>query len=175
MDYDKDIRIDETALDVEWLEQPMLMRKYGQYQAETRQAMSLAKERLEYIKAKLDREIRSDPDAYGLPKTTEGAISGAITLHEDYQDAMKDYIDAQYENDVAIAAVKAFEQRKTSLENLVRLYGQQYFAGPSVPRDLSQEWVNHENQKRSNAKIKIGGGNTEETPKEQAPVRRRKK
>lgn len=174
MDYERDIVIDETALDVEWLEQPVIMRRYGQYQAETRQAMSLAKERLEYIKAKLDREIRSDPDSYGLVKATEGAISGTITLHDDYQDAMKDFLDAQYENDVAVAAVKAFEQRKTSLENLVRLHGQQYFAGPSVPRDLSKEWVDHENRKRSNAKVRIGGS-TEEKTEEQTPVRRRKK
>ena len=40
---------------------------------------------------------------------------------------------------MAQGAVYAFEQRKTSLENLVRLHGQQYFAGPKMPRDLRKE------------------------------------
>ena len=44
-------------------------------------------------------------------------------------------------------------RQKTALENLVKLHGQQYFAGPSVPRDLSKEWERHERQKSVDAGV----------------------
>ena len=48
---------------------------------------------------------------------------------------------AQYELEVMGAAVRALDQKKSALENLVRLQGQNYFAGPSVPRTIGAEWV----------------------------------
>ena len=35
MNYEKEILIDESALDVEWLEQPRLMMRYTRHAAET--------------------------------------------------------------------------------------------------------------------------------------------
>jgi len=39
-------------------------------------------------------------------------------------------------------------QRKDALENLVRLHGQQYFAGPKMPRDV--QWERQQKIERSN-------------------------
>jgi len=155
MNYEDDIKIDELALDIEWLDQPRLMLKYTKYQAETRKQMDLAKERLELVKAELDKKIRSDPESYGIRKVTETVVTNTIVLTDDYQKAVDDYLNAKFEYDVASGIVKAFEQRKSSLENLVRLFGQEYFAGPSAPRDISKEWEIRERQKRANKKIKI--------------------
>ena len=44
--------------------------------------------------------------------------------------------------------LKAFEQRKDALENLVRLHGQQYFAGPKIPRDLPSEMEKRTNKNK---------------------------
>jgi hypothetical protein len=52
---------------------------------------------------------------------------------------------------MAQAAVNAFEQRKSALENLVRLFGQSYFAGPKMPRDL--HWEKEEKEKSVNSGI----------------------
>ncbi|OQC75323.1 MAG: hypothetical protein BWX44_00054 [Spirochaetes bacterium ADurb.Bin001] len=158
LDYEKDMGIDETALDIEWLRQPELMNKYVRYQAEMRKRMDQAKERLDYIKARLEKNIRSNPDEYGLGKVTEGSISSTILCQKEYQDASQVHIKAKFENDVAIAAVKAIDQKKTALENLVKLLGVNYFAGPSAPRDLSVVWneqVKQRSRKENNKNIKI--------------------
>ena len=42
----------------------------------------------------------------------------------------------------------AIDQKKSALENLVKLHGQMYFAGPSIPRDLDKEWEKREKEKR---------------------------
>jgi hypothetical protein len=140
MNYEDDISIDESALDIEWLRQPELTMKYGLEAAQKRKDMDLAKERLDFIRSKLDKEIRENPESRGLVKVTEAAIQNAILLQPEYQSASSDYISAKYEYEIVMVAVKALEAKKAALENLVRLHGQLYFAGPKVPRDLEQEW-----------------------------------
>lgn len=151
MNYEKDIRIDETALDVEWLNQPELMRKYTRYQAGLQLDEDEAKENLEFITAELDKEIRSNPEKFGIEKITEGVIKNTILLQDKYKDINKEYLNAKFENNTGKGAIKAIDNRKKALENLVTLHGQQYFAGPKVPRNLS--WEVQERQKRADKAV----------------------
>ena len=158
MDYEKDMKIDETSLDVEWLDQPQLVMKYTRIQAEAHREEEEAKEKLDLVKAQLDKDIRTDPEDFDLgdvPKITEAVVNGAILESDKYKDAFKEWIDAKFENTIAKGAVRAVDTRKASLENLVKLHGQQYFAGPSVPRDLSKEWEKKEKDRRANEKVII--------------------
>jgi len=155
MNYERDISIDETALDVEWLDQPRLMLKYAQYAAKCKTELDRAKEALDVVKAELDREIRQNPGDYGVNKITESAVQSAILVQPQYQQASKDYTDSKYEYEIAVAAVRAIDQKKTALENLVKLHGMSYFAGPQVPRDLSTEWQKKQQQAKSDQKVKI--------------------
>jgi hypothetical protein len=141
MSYGDDINIDEDGLDVEWINHSRLMMKYCRKAAEAHRDMDLAKERLDLARATLDQAIRSDPKAYGITaeKPTEASINAAILMNVDYQTASTAYIDAKFENNVANDAVRAFDHRKSALENLVRLHGQSYFAGPAIPRNLHDE------------------------------------
>ncbi len=156
LDYERDIQIDPNALDVEWLEQPDLMRKYAKYAADVKRVMDETKERLDVTKAKLEMEIRTYPANFGLEKVTESAIQSTIILQESYQELSKEYIQAKYEYDVATAVLRALEQRKSALENLVKLLSVSYFAGPQTPRDLSQEQLQRRKQREQNTKVKIG-------------------
>lgn len=153
MKFEEDIRIDEDALDIEWLNQPRLMLKYSKISAEAKMEMLLRKEVLDLIKADLDKEIRSDPEKFGIVKITETAVSNTIISHKLYKEANTAYLQAQYEADIARGAVSAVEHKKDALENLVRLFGQNYFAGPQVPRDLSYEWQQTQKQKTTNETV----------------------
>jgi hypothetical protein len=139
MNYEKDIEIKCDQLDLEWLDQAALMIKYGRISAQANLDRDKAKVELDLVKAELDKAIRKAPEKYGLEKVTETALLNAITSHSDYLSAQELYQQAEYEASVAKSAVYAFDARKTALENLVKLHGQQYFAGPRIPRDLTQE------------------------------------
>lgn len=155
MDFEKDVSIDESSLDTEWLDQPRLMAKYTKHAANQKRQLDLAKEQLEVVKADLDKDIRTNPDSYSIAKITETVVQNTIQTQSEYQDAMKDFIDAKYEYEMSQAAVRSIDQKKTALENLVRLHGMSYFSGPSVPRDLSKEWEQKEKQKEANDKVKM--------------------
>lgn len=155
LNYEEDIKIDPDALDVEWLRQSELMLKYTKHAAEMKKEMDDAKERVEMIRASIDNSIRLDPTRYRLEKITEGAIQSKIIEEPHYRAEVEKFSAAKYEYEIAQAAVRAFDQKKTALENLVRLLGVSYFAGPQAPRDLSKEALQQKERQKQNSKVKI--------------------
>ncbi len=147
MDYEKDITIDVDALDVEWAGQARLMIQYAKHAAKMRLEVDRKKEQLDIIKAELDKKIRISPEDFGIVKLTESFVTSTIITQKEYMIVNEEFLQVAYESNMAQGAVRALEGKKTSLENLVKLHGQQYFAGPSVPRDLSKEWEQHEKQR----------------------------
>lgn len=152
MNYQKDIVIDQDALDVEWLNQPALALRYGKHWACCVEDLARAEEHLKIVQADLVDMVNQDPAAYlgeGI-KPTIGNIDAYVIRHEDYKVAKDEVIKRQYEVNVAnIAKMEIGNSRKSALENLVRLHGQNYFAGPSVPRDLSKEALKVAQSKRA--------------------------
>jgi len=165
LDYERDSTIDANALDVEWLKQPELMRSYAKYAAYTQKELDMAKERLNTGKAEIEMKIRQNPKAYGLDKVTDAAVQSAVLLQDEYQKLSQLYINARYENDIANAVVRAIDQKKTALENLVKLLGTAYFAGPRIPRNLSVEWLKDQERRNQNKKIRMSKQRTKDLEK----------
>ena len=153
MDYEKDIKIEQSALDVEWLQQSTLTFRYTKHAAQMGLELTKVKEQMNLVRAELDKKIRKNPNDYGLEKVTETPVANAILEQKEFQAIQSKYNDAVYEYDIAQGAVRALADKKSALENLVRLHGQSYFAGPSVPRDLSKEWEAKETRAESNSKV----------------------
>ena len=147
--------IEESALDIEWLNQPSLFLKYARQLAQSEKYMDESKENLDLCKAKIDFEIRENPEEFYLGKLTEPLILNTIIQQEEYKNKSNNYIEAKHEVKLLVQIVKALDQRKNALENLVRLHGQSYFSGPSEPRDLIREANKNKIRKDSNDKIKI--------------------
>jgi hypothetical protein len=163
MNYEIDIEIDESALDVELLEQPSLALKYGKHWAEKARELTQAEENVKLIRSKLIKEAHEDPDTYlgeGI-KPTGPVVEAYYREHEDHIQAKEELVEAQYQLNIAEIAKKEISvTRKSSLANLVELHKQQYFAGPSIPRDLIEEKANRqalkeEKRKEANKKVKI--------------------
>ena len=138
MSYEIDMSIDENSLDYELLEQPTLMTKYSRLLAEARRDRDLSKESLDLKKAEIDLDIRDNPANYNLEKVTVAAVEACILMEDEFQEAQKALNNANYEVNVLQGVVSAIDHRKSALEQLVKLYGQNYFAGPAVPHNLSE-------------------------------------
>jgi len=151
MNYEKDIIIDESALDLEWLNQPSLFMKYAKNAAKAQMELDHAKQSLDIAKAEADKEIRENPEKFDLVKATEVAIANTILIHPQYKEAYDAYLEAKYECEMARSAVTAFDQRKNALEYLVKLLGQNYFAGPALPRNISK--LKEQRQQQTDAGI----------------------
>jgi len=138
LNYEKDLRIDEDSLDMEMLNQASLFMRYAKHYAFTQRTVDEEKQKLDIVRADIDKQIREHPEKFKIEKVTEGAIQSAILTEGSYNIAYKKLLDAQYEKNMAGNAVQAMNIRKEMLEGLQKLLAQSYFAGPSVPHDLSK-------------------------------------
>lgn len=127
-DFEGDLSIDALALDMEWLEQPILFFKYSEALAKARKAKDKAKIAYLIARARVRKELADKGQ-----KTTEAVIEEEVSTTPE----MDDYIEACYVEDLLDAAVRAMHQRKAALENMVELLKMQYFSSPKEPRDLA--------------------------------------
>jgi len=156
LDYKTDVEIDETALDIEWLNQPKLAMKYGVYLVKCKDRLLRAEESLKLIKAQLNTQANEDPDQYlgqGV-KPTGPNVEAFIRSSKKHIAAKNEFMDASNEVNIADIAYQQISRvRKEALENLVKLHSAHYFAGPSVPRELSYEVAQKQIQQRSDTQV----------------------
>lgn len=155
LDYEEDMRIDETALDVEWLEQGQLALRYGKHLANLSYKLRRLEEKKKTTRSELIQEANKDPEkCCNKSKTNAGDIEAYYRNHPEYKEVIEELLETQYEAEYAgVAKNEIAFTRRMALENLVRLHGQQYFAGPSIPRDLNKEWERREKHKLANAGV----------------------
>lgn len=141
IEYAADMRIDETALDVEWLEQTEKAMFYCEHAAAMRRKVAILDEEKKLIRARLIKKANKNPIlCCGKAKPTAIDIEAYYRTHKKHIRIKQKLIEAQYQLDIAEAARSEISYtRKMALENLVTLHGQQYFAGPREKRNLSRE------------------------------------
>lgn len=139
-DFEQDILIDPEALDVECCRQAELFHKWSELASKVKGEVEKAKFDMDTVFARLDLKVRKRPGKYGLEDPKEAAVKATVSTHPDYLAAVAKYHDWRAESLWLDRAVDALEMKKRMLEELVKLHGLQYFAGPSSPRNLAKEW-----------------------------------
>lgn len=139
-ELEADKAIDPEQLDVECAEQADRFFKWAERLVEA--AVNLEREEfdLEVLEARLQLEAREYPERFNIKNITETAIKSAVKSCAKYVDAYRVYLDAKREKLLLEKAVGAMDMRKRMLESLIDLFGREYFAGPSAPRDLVGIW-----------------------------------
>jgi len=125
-----DLEIDEYNLEQEWINQSALYGKYARIAADARRELDEAKVRLDVVKSEVDKEIREDPDKFGLARVTEGSISNTIVRQSKYGEASQEVIDARYQLDLANSMTAALDHRRAALGKLVDLWLASYYSEP---------------------------------------------
>jgi len=157
MNYERDTRIDVDALDTEWADQADLARKYAKHLTNTKAEVSRLEERKKTKRSELIVKANKNPlELLNKKSPNAGDIEAYYRTDREYIQIVKELIDLQEEAEFEELAFQEIAwTRKKALENLVTLHGQQYFAGPKVPRDLSKEYQKKHDQKKADEKVKI--------------------
>jgi hypothetical protein len=124
--------VDENELVEEWVNQPRNIGKFIREQADARYELDVAKSNLDLVRAKLDLNIRENPEEYDLPKVTEASIAGAITLQDEFQKAQKKVTTIKHRVDLLQGVITGLEHKKRALEKLVDLHMQDYYSTPKA-------------------------------------------
>lgn len=122
----ENLEIDEFNLDNELKNQSSIYFMYASMFADADAETRRCKEAIELAEAEADNRARNNASG----KVTEALIKTMVTQDDEVLEAHRVYLDALNRRNKIEAAVKAFEQRKSCLDNLVRLHTTQYFAEP---------------------------------------------
>lgn len=151
LNYEEDIKIDESALDIEWLEQAALSLKYGRHLSNLKSIQRQLEEKKKTTRSELVLKVNKNAEILiGKKSPNAGDIEAFYRNDPGYKAVIEKLNVAIEEAEFADIAYQQISwTRKAALENLVKLNGQQYFAGPSMPRDLTKEVENKERIKRT--------------------------
>jgi len=159
-DYEEELSIDPSALDVELLIQPNLFLKWSRLYRRAERKVRQAEEKVKVMRSKLINKGIARPGLVSKKIKASGKVPTGPQLEAYYRThpdhlAAKDELDrAMYERDILYDAVTAFRQRKDVLRDMVQLCNQEYFATPSVPRDLRRE-LDKRMERRVDRKTKV--------------------
>lgn len=138
-----DRQLDPEELDINALAQADLYGKWAERSAIAKALEERLEWEVEKKEAELQGRIRKYPAQFGLESSTEAAVKAAVRVHKEYITAKEKYLDARAEAMLLDRAERSLDQRKRMIEELVKLHGQQYFAGPKMPRDIISAWQAH--------------------------------
>lgn len=154
VDYEVDVSIDESALDVEWLHQAEKFMTYSRLLAQADRKTRSLEERIKVLRAHIVLDSSGKSSLGKGQKPTGQVIEAIYRDNKEHRELKRRLNAAQYKADIYRSAVFAFQQRKTALENLVILHGQNYFAGPNVPRNLTKEEIINRKREEANKKVR---------------------
>ena len=123
------LSISKHNLDDELVMQPQLYDEYAEKLAEAESERDTAKLIMELYEAEADARIRSEE------KGTENSIKLTIRRDEEYQRLVKNYYEAKKTAKKMEGVLDAIQQKKSSLENLIKLYLNNYYSAPNVSKD----------------------------------------
>ena len=138
LDFENDLNINLNDLHTEWKNHANLRYKYASEVSYLDKCVKKANEGIAVIKAKIIKQCKIDN-----MKSTVQQIDAFCSAHPDYLEAKNERIDIEYNLNMIKNALRAFDDRKTALENEVKLWTGNYFSTPvedqKVPSDQKME------------------------------------
>lgn len=129
MDYENWKPADKRILDTQWEEQSNLFRHWARKLALKLKEVDDQKTNMERIGYEMDRVFRAKRAG---EKFTEAVIKADVSLNSKYMQEQNTLSELQGELGMLKAEIESLHQRKSALENLVKLHGQEYFSVPFV-------------------------------------------
>ena len=135
LETDPRFPLDKRRLDDQWEEQPGLFMEYALALENALADVDALKADMDRTAAKMNIRVRDRFTREGI-KVTESLVNATVIQEESYLNAHAALQDAQEQASRLKVMVQALNQRKSALESLVRLHGQEYFAVPvAAPGD----------------------------------------
>ncbi len=129
IDFEQKFPIDRHDLATEWDYQSELFRHWAKRLREKEEELRDANDALNEVFAEEYEKIKEEEEN---KKLTETAIKNKIVLTEEYDKFKKIARALESEVGALKVDVQSLEMRKTALENLVKLHGQEYYSHPTV-------------------------------------------
>lgn len=148
--FDEDaLDVDPNNLDLNCVGHAKFMRVWGDKLAAARRNTREVKANLKLVVAEEKQTIRNTQFGPGGKPLGNEPVDELLQLNGRFQTAQQQVIQAEYEEELIESKVKAIESRgRTGLDNMVKLFGQQYFAPPRADPETRQRYESTANARR---------------------------
>ena len=145
LNFEKDLSIDKYKLDDECVTHSGLYYRYSDLEADAKNQVGILADNLKLKMGEVNIEIRNGFIKKEV-KFTEAVISAEVEKDEKVIEVREELRKAELSHSRLQAGVRAFEHRKSQLDNLVKLYCAGYFSTPSngKPKDSINEQASRE-------------------------------
>jgi len=120
LDINKDSRINPNDIMQSLFDQASKFNKYASAHANYKAQLERKKVMNELLYAKLDIDVRSNPEEFGIGDIKEKLVEAAVKDNQKYKDAIKEYFDLNDKMHKFEASKKTMEQRSYMLTNIVQ-------------------------------------------------------
>jgi hypothetical protein len=149
-DFEKDISIDKYRLDQECVTHSVMYYRYNSLAADAKNSVAVLSDDLKLIMGEENIRIRNNFIKSEI-KFTEAVINSEVEKSDSVKTAREELRHAELSLSRIEAGVRAFEHRKSQLDNLVKLYIAGYFSTPNSSgqvRDTVNEAVSNDIRKK---------------------------
>ena len=115
------LAINVNALDRDCQTQPQHIAEIGEILASLRLEAKKAKMAYDEMCSVAERQIRDNPDTFGVSKVTDASVKAAVGIHGDVHNAREKLLYAEYESEKVSAIVDGYHHRRSMLDNEVKL------------------------------------------------------
>jgi len=141
--------IDIYNLDTECVRQAELVYYWGVKLETAKKNQDESKANLDLIKAEKENSVREGPDKYKIVKVTVASVESVVVASKEYKEAYADFIEIRHEVGLLGVLLNALDQKRRSLQMLVALHGQKYFAEPLFKTEIDKQAIEEiKNEKR---------------------------
>lgn len=149
-ELEKDLTIDPSRLDIEWIGLPSIYFKYREEEDDTEMRMRKLKLKIDFEVSKLDGQIRLDPSSFTKSeKPTESQIKCCIESNESIFELRMKMLDLEKRKKLLSSASSALEMKRDALKNLVTLLTGEYFSTKTYSKKDGETIEGNFNSKRN--------------------------
>lgn len=138
-ELDEDMKIDKFNLDDECARQPSIYSKWAMLSARASEERDWRQKELDEEAARIDNEVRTDPDKFGIRDIKESAVKAAIAADEVIMKLKADVVRATAYAKFFYSAVGACDQKKTMLRMLGDLWLGEFYSNVEIRKGESEE------------------------------------
>jgi len=136
-EFQEDIKINRFRLDEEWERNPVLYDKWSKLAAAAERERMEADVDKDILRAKLYRRYRLDL-AHSGEKYTDALIDACVKTDPEYRKAVEELIAMTESASIMLDKKWAFQQRKTSLEEIQQGILSGLYAKPNIMEDAEK-------------------------------------
>lgn len=138
-ELNEDMRLNKFNLDDECARQTSIFSKWAMLSAQASQEREWRQKELDEETARLDNEIRADPEKFGLRDIKENAVKALITSDGEIMKLRADLIRAISYSKFFNSAVEACDQKKYMLRELGNLWLGEYYSNVEIRKGEAED------------------------------------